>query len=395
MTNIQSYNFENKKAIVRVDFNVPLNAQMQVTDTNRIQAAAPTIKLLLQKGASVILMSHLGRPKGKEDKFSLRHIIPTLAEIIGTEVLFAYDCIGQEAQEKAKNLKPGEVLLLENLRFYAEEKAGDKDFAQKLSQLADVYINDAFGTAHRKHASTAVIADFFPNDKMFGLLIENELNSLDKTLSNPQQPFTAILGGAKISSKITVIEKLLDKVDNLIIVGGMSYTFLKAMDGEVGKSLIEPDFIQTAKNVIATAKQKNVNIYLPSDSVCAEQFDNDANRNTYPSAKIPANMMGLDIGKQAIEDLSKVIESSKTILWNGPAGVFEMPNFAIGTVELAKSLVRATQNGAFTLVGGGDSVAAIRKFNLENDISYISTGGGAMLEFLEGKELPGIKAIKA
>ncbi|MEA2041462.1 MAG: phosphoglycerate kinase [Bacteroidota bacterium] len=395
MKNIKDFNFKGKKAIVRVDFNVPLNDKFEVTDDNRILAATPTIKELMKKGAGVILMSHLGRPKGKEEKFSLKHILPVLSNLLGTDVQFADDCIGSQAIEKSKNLQAGEVLLLENLRFYPEEKKGDRDFSEKLANLADVYVNDAFGTAHRAHASTTVIADFFPENKMFGFVIENELENLQKVLSSPQKPFTAILGGAKVSSKITVIEKLLDTVDRLIIVGGMTYTFIKAQGGNIGNSLYEEDYLETAKKVLEVAKNKGTEIYLPSDSLNADDFSNDANTKITDSDKIPAGWMGLDIGPKAEKELSAVIESSSTILWNGPAGVFEMDNFANGTVALANALVSATKKGAYTLVGGGDSVAAIKKFKLENDVSYVSTGGGAMLESLEGKDLPGIMAVKS
>jgi phosphoglycerate kinase len=395
MKSIKDYNFEGKKAIVRVDFNVPLNDKFEVTDDNRIQAAAPTIKALLEKGAAVILMSHLGRPKAQEEEFSLKHVIPVLTKIINREVQFANDCIGEEAQEKADNLKAGEVLLLENLRYHPEEKKGDRDFAQKLADLADVYVNDAFGTAHRAHASTTVIAKFFPNDKMFGYIMENELKSLEKVLKKPESPFTAILGGAKVSSKITVIEQLLDKVDRLIIVGGMTYTFVKAQGGNIGNSLVENDYIETAKKVLKIAKEKGIELHFPTDSVVGNNFANDAEKKVTESDEIPDGWMGMDIGPKAIKELSEVIESSKTVLWNGPAGVFEMDNFAEGTIELAKALVRATKKGAFTLVGGGDSVAAIKKYKLEDEVSYVSTGGGAMLEFLEGKSLPGIEAVKA
>jgi phosphoglycerate kinase len=395
MKTIDDYNFKGKKAIVRVDFNVPLNDKFEVTDDNRIQAAAPTIKALLDKGAAVILMSHLGRPKEQEEEFSLKHVIPVLTKIINREVQFANDCIGKEAQEKAENLKAGEVLLLENLRYHPEEKKGDRDFAQKLADLADVYVNDAFGTAHRAHASTTVIAQFFPNDKMFGFIMENELKSLEKVLKKPESPFTAILGGAKVSSKITVIEQLLDKVDRLIIVGGMTYTFIKAQGGDIGNSLVENDYIETAEKVLKAAKEKGIELHFPADSVAGNNFSNDAEKQVTESDEIPEGWMGMDIGPKAIKELSEVIESSKTVLWNGPAGVFEMDNFAEGTIELAKALVRATKKGAFTLVGGGDSVAAIKKYNLEDEVSYVSTGGGAMLEFLEGKSLPGIEAIKA
>ncbi len=395
MKSIKDYNFEGKKAIVRVDFNVPLNDKFEVTDDNRIQAAAPTIKALLEKGAAVILMSHLGRPKAQEEEFSLKHVIPVLTKIINREVQFANDCIGEEAQEKADNLKAGEVLLLENLRYHPEEKKGDSDFAQKLADLADVYVNDAFGTAHRAHASTTIIAEFFPNDKMFGYIMENELKSLEKVLKKPESPFTAILGGAKVSSKITVIEQLLDKVDRLIIVGGMTYTFVKAQGGNIGNSLVENDYIETAKKVLKIAKEKGIELHFPTDSVVGNNFANDAEKKVTESDEIPDGWMGMDIGPKAIKELSEVIESSKTVLWNGPAGVFEMDNFAEGTIELAKALVRATKKGAFTLVGGGDSVAAIKKYKLEDEVSYVSTGGGAMLEFLEGKSLPGIEAVKA
>lgn len=395
MKTIKDYNFEGKKAIVRVDFNVPLNDKFEVTDDNRIQAAAPTIKALLEKGAAVILMSHLGRPKAQEEEFSLKHVIPVLTKITDRKVQFANDCIGEEAQKKAANLKAGDVLLLENLRYHPEETKGDRDFAQKLADLADVYVNDAFGTAHRAHASTTIIAEFFPNDKMFGYIMENELKSLEKVLKKPESPFTAILGGAKVSSKITVIEQLLDKVDRLIIVGGMTYTFVKAQGGNIGNSLVENDYIETAKKVLKIAKEKGIELHFPSDSVVGNNFANDAEKKVTESNEIPDGWMGMDIGPKAIKELSGVIESSKTVLWNGPAGVFEMDNFAEGTIELAKALVRATKKGAFTLVGGGDSVAAIKKYKLEDEVSYVSTGGGAMLEFLEGKSLPGIEAVKA
>ena len=395
MKNIKTFDFKGKKVIVRIDFNVPLNDKFEVTDDNRIQAAVPTIKALIEKSAGVVLMSHMGRPKNSEEKFSLKHIIPVLSKAVGTDIQFADDCIGKDAQNKAANLKPGEILLLENLRYYPEEQKGDRTFAEKLSKLADVYVNDAFGTAHRAHASTTIIADFFPEKKMFGFVIQNELKSLQKVISNPQKPFTAILGGAKVSSKITVIEQLLDTVDRLIIVGGMTYTFIKAQGGKIGDSLYEENYLETAKDVFKKAKEKGTELYFPIDSLVANKFSNDADTKITASDEIPDGWMGLDIGHEAAKELSAVIESSSTILWNGPAGVFEMDKFAGGTVELAKALVRATKKGAYTLVGGGDSVAAIKKFKLEKEVSYVSTGGGAMLESIEGKDLPGIEAIKS
>jgi len=393
MQNISTYNFTNKKAIVRVDFNVPLNEHFEVTDNTRITAALPTIKKIASQGA-VILMSHLGRPKEKEEKFSLKHVVPELSKLLGKKVLFIDDCIGEKVKEKVASLKKGNILLLENLRYYSEEKKGDKDFAKQLADLADVYVNDAFGTAHRAHASTAVIAEYFPDDKMFGYLIENELNSLQKVLNEHEKPFTAILGGAKVSSKIIVIEKMLDKVDNLIIAGGMTYTFIKAQGGNIGNSLVENDYLDMAKELINKAELSGVNLILPIDSINADKFSEDANTEETPVNKIKDNWMGLDIGSKTVEMFSNIIKNSKTVLWNGPAGVFEMEKFANGTVKIAEALVNATENGSYTLVGGGDSVAAIKKYNLEDKVSYVSTGGGAMLEFLEGKELPGITAIK-
>lgn len=395
MQKFDTYSFSGKKAIIRVDFNVPLNAQFEVTDDTRIRAAVPTIKSILEKGGSVILMSHLGRPKGgPEDKYSLRHIMSNLKHNLGKDVIFADDCIGESAINAAKNLKAGEVLLLENLRFYKEEEKGDRAFAEKLAKLADVYVNDAFGTAHRAHASTTIISDFFPNDKMFGYLIENELNSMDAVLKTPQRPLTAILGGAKVSTKITIIHQMLEKVDNIIIGGGMTYTFIKAQGGIVGNSLVEEDFIGVAKEVLQHAAQKGVKIYLPSDQILADKFDNAANKKTAAIENGEDGWMGLDIADKTIEEFSKVIANSKTILWNGPMGVFEMESFQKGTVEIAKAIANATAKGAFSLVGGGDSVAAVNQFGLAEAVSYVSTGGGAMLEYLEGKELPGIKAIR-
>ncbi len=395
MNNIDNYNFTNKKVIVRVDFNVPLNDQFEITDDTRIRAAIPTIKKILAEGGSVILMSHLGRPKeGPEDRFSLKHLVPALTEKIGVNVQFADDCIGEQAFEKSANLKPGEVLLLENLRFYKEETKGDVAFAKKLSKLADVYMNDAFGTAHRAHASTAIIADFFPENKLFGYVMSNEVNNLNKVVKEGERPITAILGGAKVSGKIEIINHLLDKVDNLIIGGGMMFTFIKAMGGDIGNSLVEDDLLETANKAMKKAKDLGVNFYIPSDTIVANKFDNDAEKQTCPSGYVPDGWMGLDIGPDTIQTFSEVIEISKTILWNGPMGVFEFDNFAKGTTEIAHSIVRATKKGAFSLVGGGDSVAAVNKYNLADQVSYVSTGGGAMLEFIEGKTLPGVAAIE-
>lgn len=396
MTTIDSFDFQNKKALIRVDFNVPLNEAFEVTDTTRIDAALPTIDKILESGGAVILMSHLGRPKGeKEDKFSLKHIVRTLSEKLGKEVSFVEDCIGEKAEEAAANLKAGEVLLLENLRFYHEETAGDAVFARQLAGLGDVYVNDAFGTAHRAHASTAIIASFFgENTRMFGYVIEQELEAVEKVISNNQRPFTAIMGGAKISDKILLIEKMLDKVDNLIIGGGMSYTFYKAMGGEIGASLVEEDKLNLANTILELAKQKNVKLSLPVDSVIADKFSNDATVQEASNMEIPKGWMGLDIGAKAIEEFASIIKNSKTILWNGPMGVFEMSQFERGTKEVAEAIVEATENGAYSLIGGGDSAAAINKFSFNKGVSYISTGGGALLEYLEGKDLPGIKAIR-
>lgn len=395
MIDFNQYNFTGKKAIIRVDFNVPLNKDtFVVTDNTRIKAALPTINKILNDGGAVILISHLGRPKnGPEEKFSLKHIISELESLLGKQVQFANDCIGSEAVEKASALKSGEVLLLENLRFYKQETTGTEEFARQLADLADVYVNDAFGTAHRAHASTAIIARFFPNDKMYGLLIAKEVESVAKVMTEGKSPITAIVGGAKVSSKITIIDNLLDKVDNLIVGGGMTYTFMKALGGTVGNSLVEDDFIDTAKNILETAKSKGVNILLPEDTKTADTFDNEANTTICNSKEIAQGLMGLDIGPSAIDTYCKCIESSKTILWNGPMGVFEMSNFEEGTKQVALAIARATKNGAFSLIGGGDSVAAINQFNLADQVSHVSTGGGAMLEYLEGKELPGIKAV--
>ena len=395
METMNTFNFAGKRAIIRVDFNVPLNSNLQITDDTRIRAAIPTIKKILTGGGSVILMSHLGRPKeGPEDKFSLRHLVPDLEEKLGVKVKFAPDCIGEDARKMAAALKPGEVLLLENLRFYKNEEKGDPEFAQKLADLADVYVNDAFGTAHRAHASTTIIADCFPGKSLFGYVMENEVSSIDKVMRDPKKPFTAILGGAKVSTKITIIENLLGKVDNLIIGGGMTYTFIKAMGGKVGNSLVEEDLVDMARNVLAKAKANNVNLYLPVDGVNADKFDNDAATSVSAIDQVPDGWMGLDIAGATIKKFSEIIENSSTILWNGPMGVFEMPNFQKGTVEIAQAIARATAKGAFSLVGGGDSVAAINKFHLADKVSYVSTGGGALLEYIEGQVLPGIKAIR-
>lgn len=400
MQKISDYNFKNKRALIRVDFNVPLDKSTnEVTDDTRIRAAIPTIKKVIDDGGSVVLMSHLGRPKNvPEDHLSLRHIIASLEtnlknNQINTSVDFATDCIGNNAFEQSGQLKSGQVLLLENLRFHGAEKKGERDFAEKLSKHGDVYINDAFGTAHRAHASTAVIAEFFPNDKMFGFLIEKEIISVDKVLNSSEKPLTAIVGGAKVSSKITILEELLDKVDNLIIGGGMAFTFVKAQGGQVGSSLIEDDFIDTAKNILKRAEEKGVQLLIPTDAVIADEFSNEANKKDCNIQAIPEGWMGLDVSEESITTFKNAILNSKLILWNGPMGVFEMSNFQKGTREIALAVAEATANGAFSLVGGGDSVAAVNKFDLANQVSHVSTGGGAMLEYLEGKTLPGIAAI--
>lgn len=395
MENIHTYNFEGKRALIRVDFNVPLDKETgKISDDTRIRAAAPTILHVLKNGGSVVLMSHFGRPKnGPEAAFSLQQIVAHTAEVLGTTVHFVADCIGEKALTASQNLKAGEVLLLENVRFYPEETAGDINFAKALAQNGNVYINDAFGTAHRAHASTAVIAQFFPNDKLFGYLIEAEIKSVDKVLNSTEKPLTAIVGGAKVSSKIAIIQQLLNKVDNLIVGGGMAFTFVKAMGGEVGNSLIEDDFLAMAKTIIQEAKDKGVNLYIPTDAVIADKFDNEANRKVCNIGEIPAGWMGLDCGPASSLACQKIIAASKLILWNGPMGVFEMENFQQGTKDIAYAIVEATEIGAFSLIGGGDSVAAINKFHLADKVSYVSTGGGAMLEYLEGIELPGIKAI--
>ena len=392
--NISDYNFSNKRALIRVDFNVPLNDRGEVSDETRIRMALPTINKVLNDGGSVILMSHMGRPKDAPDpKFSLNQIISCLEEYLNKEIFFQEDCIGDKAFEITSKLNPGEVVLLENLRFYSQEKKGDKEFASKLAKHGDVYINDAFGTAHRAHASTAIIADFFKGNKMFGYLIENEINSVKKVLESNKTPLTAIVGGAKVSSKITIISQLIKKVNHLIIGGGMAYTFVKAMNGEVGKSLVEDDYLDLANEIFKKAEENNVKIHLPVDSLCSKEFNNDAEITNRKINEIPNDEMGLDIGPESIKLFEKVVNSSALILWNGPMGVFEMSNFQKGTISIAHAVVDATDKGSFSLVGGGDSVAAINLFNLSDKVSHVSTGGGAMLEYLEGKELPGISAI--
>ncbi|MBN1199148.1 MAG: phosphoglycerate kinase [Bacteroidales bacterium] len=394
MRTVNDFNFQDKRALIRVDFNVPLDASFQITDTTRIDAAIPTIEKILNDGGSVILMSHLGRPKsGPEEKFSLKHLLPYLSEKLGRPLKFADDCIGPSAVELSATLQPGEVLLLENLRFYKEEEKGDEGFARQLADLGDVYVNDAFGTAHRAHASTAVIAKFFPEAKLFGFVMSNEILNIDKVLKDTPRPFTAILGGAKVSGKIEIINQLMDKVDNLLIGGGMMFTFIKAMGGEVGASLVEDDLLELAKNTVEGAKMLGVNLYLPPDAIVADAFSNDANKKTCSAYDIQIPWMGLDIGPATCDKFRHVISKSAAILWNGPMGVFEMNQFEAGTRFIAEAVAEATSNGAFTLIGGGDSVAAINKYGLADKVSYVSTGGGAMLEYIEGKELPGIKAI--
>jgi len=394
MINIDNYDFSGKKALIRVDFNVPLDADFSIADDTRIVAALPTIKKILDKNGSVILMSHMGRPKnGPEDKFSLRHIVNHLSEQTGKKVLFAPNCIGQEVEKIASGLKAGEILLLENLRFYSEETRGDKIFAEKLSRLADVYVNDAFGTAHRAHASTTIIANFFPENKMFGYLMSKELDNISNILDKSRSPFTAILGGSKVSTKISIIENLINKVDNMIIGGGMTYTFIKALGGKIGSSLVENDKIEMALDVLEAAKMNGVNLYLPVDSLNADKFDNNAKLMTSKINEVEDDWLGLDIGHESVDLFSEIITNSSTILWNGPMGVFEFDNFKNGTMKVAEAIAEATSRGAFSLVGGGDSVAAVNQYNLSDKISYVSTGGGAMLEYIEGKELPGVMAI--
>ncbi|MBF90308.1 MAG: phosphoglycerate kinase [Flavobacteriales bacterium] len=394
MKTIDQHCFKGEKVLIRVDFNVPVNAEMQITDDTRMRAALPTINKVLNDGGSVILMSHRGRPKnGPEDQFSLKYLVVQLGKLLDKKVDFVADCIGCEVKEKAASLSEGSVLLLDNLRFYKEEKAGDLDFAKQLAELADVYVNDAFGTAHRAHASTAVIAQFFPEKKFFGHIMTNEIQNINKVLNTTKKPLTAIMGGAKVSSKITIISQLMDKVDNLIIGGGMTYTFAKAMGGNVGNSLVEDDKLGLALDIIESAKEKDVNLCLPIDSINADSFDNDANTALSKVDCVQDGFMGLDIGEETASQFAEVIKNSATILWNGPMGVFEMENFSKGTKAVADAIVDATSSGAFSLVGGGDSVAAINKYEMADKVSYVSTGGGAMLEYLEGKTLPGIAAI--
>ena len=392
--NFKSYNFKNKRALVRVDFNVPIDSNGLVTDNTRIKMVIPTIQKIINDGGSVVLMSHFGRPKdAPSSDFSLKQIIGSLESLLERKIIFCSDCIGDSSFKTTKNLKNGTIVLLENLRFYKQEKQGDKDFALKLSNHGDVYVNDAFGSAHRAHASTSVIANYFPNDKTFGFLIENEILSVDKVLNSNSHPLTAIVGGAKVSSKITIISKLLDKVDHLIIGGGMAYTFIKAQNGSIGKSLVEDQYLDLALEILQEAKEKGVQIHLPSDSLCCKEFSNDLPIEIRPINKIPEDEMGLDIGPDSISAFKDVIVNSSLLLWNGPMGVFEMSNFQNGTASIAHSIVKATENNAFSLIGGGDSVAAINLFKLANKVSHVSTGGGAMLEYLEGKQLPGIEAI--
>jgi len=393
MKTVNDFNFENKKALIRVDFNVPLDDEFKVTDNTRITAAKATIIKVLEDGGSCVLMSHLGRPKDREDQFSLNHIVDAVQDAVGVEVKFVSDCIGEEAIEVVAGLQPGNLVLLENLRYYKEEKAGDKNFAEHLSKLGDIYVNDAFGTAHRAHASTSVIADFFSENKCFGLLLASEIENIGKVLTHSEKPVTAIIGGAKVSSKITIIENILDKIDHLIIGGGMAFTFIKAQGGSIGNSLVEEDQQDLALTILKKAKQKNVEVHLPVDVISADDFSNEANTKTEDIYSISDGWIGLDVGPKTNILFSEVILKSKTILWNGPVGVFEMENFAIGTIFLGNAIAEATKNGSFSLVGGGDSVASVKKFGLSKKVSYVSTGGGAMLEMLEGKTLPGIEAM--
>lgn len=394
MKTVNDFNFNGKKALIRVDFNVPQDENLKVTDNTRIVSAKPTIDKILKDGGSVILMTHLGRPKGQvTDKYSLKHIVDEVSKVLGVPVKFVDECVGPKAEKAAAELKPGEVLLLENLRFHNEEEKGDEGFAKELAKLGDIYVNDAFGTAHRAHASTAIIAKFFPSNKCFGLLMAKELDAIQKVLKTGEKPVTAILGGSKVSSKITIIENILPVVDNLIIGGGMTYTFIKAQGGKIGKSICEDDKQELALDILKKAKEKGVKVYLPEDSVIGDDFSNDANRKVVDTNNIPDGWEGLDVGPKTIKTFSDVILASKTILWNGPLGVFEMPNFAVGTKAIGDAIGEATKNGAFSLVGGGDSVAFVKQNNYTDKVSYVSTGGGAMLESLEGRELPGVAAI--
>lgn len=393
MKTIDNFNFKGKKALIRVDFNVPVNENFEVTDVTRIEAAKPTISKILNDGGSAILMTHFGRPKGKDDKYSLSHIVKKVGEILGVPVHFAADCIGEVAEKAAKELKAGEVLLLENVRFYPEEEKGNEEFAGKLAKLGDIYVNDAFGTAHRAHASTTILAKFFPTAKCFGYLLAKEIESIEKVMKTGEKPVTAILGGSKVSSKITIIENILPKVNNLIIGGGMAYTFIKALGGKIGKSICENDKLDLALEILDKAKKLGVEVYLPIDVVVGKEFDNNTETQIVKANNIPDDWEGLDSGTETLQNNKQVLLNSKTILWNGPVGVFEMPNFAKGTIAIGEYVAEATKNGAFSLVGGGDSVAAVKQFGFEDRVSYVSTGGGAMLESLEGKILPGIQAI--
>ena len=393
MKTIQDFNFKNKKALIRVDFNVPLNNNFEVTDATRIEAAKPSIKKILEDGGSVVLMSHLGRPKGVEAAYSLKHIVEKVTEVLGVQVKFVTDCVGEKVTESVNNLQNGEILLLENLRFYEEETAGNEEFSKLLANNGDIYVNDAFGTAHRAHASTTIVAKYFSEHKCFGSLLAKEIESIDKVLNNSEKPVLAILGGAKVSSKITVIENILDKVDHLIIGGGMSFTFIKAQGGKIGNSICEDDKMDLALDILKQAKEKGVEVHIPVDVIAADDFSNDANTQTLDINAIPDGWEGVDAGPKSRENFDAVANKCKTILWNGPLGVFEMESFAGGTIALGNSIDKATKNGAFSLVGGGDSVAAVKQFGFAEKVSYVSTGGGAMLEMLEGKNLPGIEAI--
>jgi phosphoglycerate kinase len=395
MRTLDTANFSNKKVLIRVDFNVPLDANNRVTDHTRIKAAKPTIDKVLAEGGSCVLMTHLGRPKGVDDKLSLRHIVSEIQKVLGVDVQFSKDTIGPGVEAKAQALQPGQVMLLENLRFYDEETKGDEQFANALSTLADCYINDAFGTAHRAHASTTIVAQFFPKAKYFGYLLAQEIDAIDRVMSTGEKPVLAVLGGAKVSSKITIIENILDKVDHLIIGGGMSFTFAKAMGGQIGNSICEDDKQELALSILSNAKEKGVQIHLPTDVVAGDQFSNEANQQIFPNDQIPDGWEGMDAGPESVAAFREVVLKSRTILWNGPLGVFEFSRFSQGTIALGEAISASTKNGAFSLVGGGDSVAAVKQFNMENEVSYVSTGGGAMLESLEGKTLPGIAAIMA
>ena len=395
MRTLDTANFSNKKVLIRVDFNVPLDENNRVTDHTRIKAAKPTIDKVLAEGGSCVLMTHLGRPKGVDDKLSLRHIVSEIQKVLGVDVQFSKDTIGPGAEAKAQALQPGQVMLLENLRFYEEETKGDEQFANALSTLADCYINDAFGTAHRAHASTTIVAQFFPKAKYFGYLLAQEIDAIDRVMSTGEKPVLAVLGGAKVSSKITIIENILDKVDHLIIGGGMSFTFAKAMGGQIGNSICEDDKQELALSILSSAKEKGVQIHLPTDVVAGDQFSNEANQQIFPIDQIPDGWEGMDAGPESVAAFREVVLKSRTILWNGPLGVFEFSRFSQGTIALGEAISASTKNGAFSLVGGGDSVAAVKQFNMENEVSYVSTGGGAMLESLEGKTLPGIAAIMA